>query len=171
MTAKKSFTLIELSITIVFFVILSAVVFYFFRAVLISWSNSEKRAGIDIGVDRAAEEFVRDIREARQLSIVNTDEIRFTKDGSNFYIYYFFNSGDTYPPSFSQSLYELRKAALTGGISGSFTYSSGDIIIADVLPPPTSDLSLSSNMVIIDLSINRADETIRTRTQVRPRNI
>lgn len=167
----KGLTLIELMITIVMFVVLTAVVVYVLHAVLLSWSSEETRAGVDIGLDRGIEEVVRDLREARQASTVNNDEARFTYDFTNYYIYYLYNAGDSYPPGFNQSSYQLKKAALTGGLTGTFTYGSGDIKIIDILPPPDSDLSLSSNLITIDLSVKRGDETIRSRTQVRPRNL
>lgn len=167
---KKGLTLIELMIVIVLFVILTAVVVYILRAVLLSWSSQETRSGVDISLDRGIEEMVRDLREAKQVASSN-DEIRFTQDQTNFYIYYLYNASDAYPPSFNQSSYQLRKTTLAGGISGTFTYGSGNIIINDILPPPTSDLSLSSNITSIDLSMKRTDETIRSRTQVRPRNL
>jgi len=167
---KKGLTLIELMIAVVLFIMLAAVTVYILRAVLLTWSSQETRSGVDISLDRGIEELVRDLREARQISFVNNDEIRFAQDRTNFYIYYFYNADDPYPPSFNQSLYEVRKAALPDGISGNL-YDSGDIKVIDVLPPPTSDLSLSSNLIILDLSITRKDETIRSRTQVRPRNL
>ncbi len=170
MNPKKGLTLIELMIVIIMFVILAGVTIYILRAVLLSWSSQETRSGIDISLDRGIEEIVRDLREARQVSSVN-DEIRFTQDLTNYYIYYFYNASDSYPPAFSQSTYELRKATITGGISGTFIYSSGLIIITDVLPPATSDLSRSGNIVTIDLSVIRKEETIRSRTRVRPRNL
>lgn len=171
MNLKKGLTLIELMIVILMFVILTGVIVYILRAVLLSWSSQETRSGIDISLDRGIEEVVRDLREARQVSSVNNDEIRFTQDLTNYYIYYLYNTGDSYPPSFNQNTYELRKATLSGGIGGTFTYGSGDIKIIDILPPPTSDLSISSNLITLDLSVNRKDETIRSRTQVRPRNL
>jgi len=167
---KRGLTLIELMAVIVLFVILTAVVVYILRAVLLSWSSQETRSGIDISLDRGIEEMVRDLREARAVQSSN-DEIRFTQDQANFYIYYLYNAADSYPSSFNQSLYEVRKAALVGGISGTFTYGAGNIIINDILSPLASGLSLSSNLVTIDLSMKRADETIRSRTQVRPRNL
>lgn len=171
MNLKKGLTLIELMIVIVMFVILVGAMIYILRAVLLSWSSQETRSGVDISLDRGIEELVRDFRKARQVSVVNNDEIRFTQDLASYYIYYLYNASDSYPPSFNQGAYQLRKATLSGGISGTFTYGSGDIKIIDVLPPLTSDLSLSSNIVTIDLSIKRKDETIRSRTQVRPRNL
>ncbi|MEK6567805.1 MAG: hypothetical protein AABZ27_03595, partial [Candidatus Omnitrophota bacterium] len=117
------------------------------------------------------EEIVQDLRKARQIQSVNNDELRFTQDQSAYYIYYFYNANDSYPLSFNQSSYQLRKAALSGGISGTFTYGSGSIIITEALPPAASDLSMSANLITLDLSIKRGDETIRSRTQVRPRNL
>ena len=173
---KRGFTLIELIITIVMLAALVGVTAFVFRAVLLSWSSQETRSGIDINLDRGIEEIVRDLREARQVQSVNNDEVRFTQDQSNYYIYYFYNVNDAYPPTFTDPnlLYQLRKASLTGGIGGTLT-DSGRIIITDLLSPShatsPSDLSLSSNLITLDLSITRKDETIRSRTQVRPRNI
>ncbi len=168
---KKGLTLIELIITIAMFAVLTGVIVYVFNTVLLSWSSSETRSGIDITLNRTAEEMVRDLRKAKKVSLINNDELRFTQDNAAYYIYYFYNGSDTYPPLFSQSSYQLKKAALTGGISGTFTYGSGNIIISDALPPPTSDLSFSGNIATIDLSVKRNDETKRSRTEVRPRNL
>jgi len=171
---RRGLTLIELMISIVLFIILSVTAVYIFRAILLSWSSQETRTGVNITLDSGIEKMVRDLREAKQVqSTASYDEIRFTPDNSNYYIYYLYNAGDSYlpPPAFDQTTYELRKAALTGGISGTFTYGNGQVMLTDVLPPTTSDLSLSANMLTIDISITRGDETIRSRTDVRPRNI
>ena len=161
-------------ITIVMSVILTAVAFLVFRAVLLNWSSSEERAGIDTTLDKGIEDMVRDLREVELIqSTAAYDEIRFTPDYTNYYIYYLYNEDDSYvpPPAFDQSSYELRRATLTGGINGTFTYGDGQLIMTDVLPPATSDLSLSGNIITIDLSITRGDETIRSRTEVMPRNL
>lgn len=171
---RKGFTLIELMITIVLFALLTAVAFFVFRAVLLNWSSSEERSGIDITLDASIENMVRELREASQIvSTAGYDEIRFTPDYGNYYVYYFYNASDSYtpPPAFDQDSYEVRMATLTGGINGTFTYGDGQILITDALPPTTSDLSFTGNMITIDISITRGDETIRSRTEVRARNI
>ena len=171
---RNGLTLIELMISIVMFAVLSVAAAYIFRAVLLNWSSAEERSGIDIALDRGIEEMSRDLREAREIqSTTGYDEMRFSQDGSSYYIYYLYNASDSYvpPPAFDQTTYELRKATLTGGISGTFTYGSGQIIVTDVVAPATSDLSLSSNILTIDLSVTRGDETIRSRTDIRPRNL
>ena len=172
---KKGFTLIEMMITLVLFSILMVTTTYLFHAQLLVWSGQEKRAGIGTELDRGIEEMSRDLRKARQVqSTANFHEIRFRQgtSTSTYYILYLYNASDSYmpPPAFNQSSYQLRRATLTGGINGTFTYGSGDVIVNDVVPPTTSALSLSSNLLTIDLTVKRGDETIRSRSQIRPRN-
>jgi len=163
-------TLIEVIIASLMFVVLAVVIAYVFRAIILSWSSGETRTGIDVVLRRSAEELSRDLRKARVVQSSN-DEIRFTQDLSSYYVYYFYNSGDAYPPAFNQNTYELRKAALSGGINGTFAYGSGLLILGDVLPPPATDISFVNNLVTLDLSAKRKDEAIRLRAQISPRNL
>lgn len=167
-------------ITIVMFVILLTVTVYVFRAVLLSWSGQEERAGIDIVLDRGIEEMVRDLREAKDVDFLNDDELRFTieESGSDtYYAYYLYNENDVpYPPDFDEDAYILKKVELQNVVGGDLktgtaTYGTGRIIITDVLPPTTSDLSFDGTIVTIDLSVQRNDEIIRSRTEVKPRNL
>jgi prepilin-type N-terminal cleavage/methylation domain-containing protein len=169
---KKGMTLVELMITTATFVVLAGVALTVYIAVLRSWSSQEKRVGISIAMDRAMNEMAKDLRSATEINAsINNDEIRFTQDGANYYIYYLHNANDGYPPNFDQTSYVLKKEALAGGISGTFTYGSGRIILSDIVPPTTSDLSYSSGLATIDLSVSRGDETIRSKTKVKPRNL
>lgn len=173
---KKGFTLTELIVSVGLFALLAGVTAFVLRTILVSWDIQEKRSAIDINLDRGIEEMARDLRKAKQVqSAANYDEIRFCQGTTttSCYIFYLYHANDAYvpPPAFSQSSYQLKRAALTGDINGTFTYGSGDVIVNDLLPPPASDLSLASNLVTIDLSAKRGDETIRSRTQVRPRNV
>ena len=166
-------TLLELMITIVLSAMLMGVTVYIFRAVLLTWSSSEKRAGIDISLDKGIEEMARDLRTAKAIQSAN-DELRFTvyqNSSDTNYIYYLYNKNDIYPPRFNQDVYQIKKTALSGNISSSFEYGSGQIIVTDVIPPPTSDLSLNNNITTIDLSISQDSERIRSRTKIRPRNL
>ena len=167
---RTGFTLIELVMVIGLVVILILTTAFVFRAVLLSWSSQETRAGIGINLDRGLEEIVRDLRKAKQAASVS-DEIRFREGLSNYYIYYLYSANDSYPLTFSQSAYQLKKEPLSGGINGTFSYGSGQTIVSDLLAPPTSDLSLSGNLITLDISIKRGAERIRSRTQVKPRNL
>jgi len=168
---NKGLTLIELMISTMMVVILAGVVIYVFRAILLSWSGAEARAGINITLNRPVEEMRRDVIKAKAIASGTNDEVRFTPvDGTN-QIYYLYNQNDSYPPGFNQEKYELRKAGLSGTLTnGTFTYGNGAIILTDVSPPPTTDLSFSSNLVTLDLSSGHDNETVRLRTQIKPRN-
>ena len=176
---QRGFTLVELVMVILLFSVLSVSTVSLLRVILLNWSSQEIRSGIDINLDRGIEEMVRNLRQATSVqSTANYDEIRYAqRQGAsstyNYYIFYLYNVADSYvpPPQFNQASYQLRRAALSGGINGTFTYGSGDVVLNDVIPPPTSDLSLSGNLITMDLSIKRGDETIRSRTRVRPRNV
>ena len=188
---KKGLTLIELMITVVMFLILSVLSLYIFRIILFSWFGQERRTGISVVLDRATEEMARELREAADVRSLNSqsldpNEIRFTveEDGADaYYVYYFYHEEDSYvpPPAFGQDSYILKRTALSGSITGTFTYGSGKIIIVGVDPPPSSDLSFDDDdnngiidadgRITIDLSVTRGDETIRSRTEIRPRNL
>ena len=175
-TTRHGLTLIELIITVVMFVILATVAMYIFRAVLLSWSSGQTKAGIDIILDRGVEEMVRDLRGSKDIDSVNDDEVRFTTLDDDYYIYYFYNEEDSYPPDFEKDLYELRLADLENVVgedltTGTFNYGDGRIIITDILPPDTTDLSISGSIVTIDMSISRGNETVRSRTEVKQRNL
>ena len=165
-----AFTLIELLLTILMISVLMWAAVYVFQAVLLSWSSQETRTGLDISLNKGIEMMVIDLRQASSIQSSN-NEIRFTADGVAYYIYYLYNSADAYPPAFNKASYDLRKAALSGGINGSFTYGSGSLVMLGVSPPPTSDLSLTNNVINIDLSVTGKSETVRSRTEVRPRNV
>lgn len=171
---QRGLTLVELIIAVALVGLLGSAAVTIFNAVMLSWSAQTQRQGTDLQLDRAVEEMVRDLRKATQVqSAAGRDEIRYTQDGSNFYIFYLYHASDSYvpPPAFNQSSYQLRRASLAGGIGGTFTYGDGTLLLTDVLPPPTTDLSLSGNLVTLDVSAQRGDETLRSKTQVRPRNL
>ncbi len=167
---RKGFTLFETMVSVVLLTVLAGVLAILFHAMLLNWNSAETRSGLDIPLNRGMEEIAQDLRKAKQIQSTN-DEIRFTHDNNTFFIYYFYNVSDSYPLAFNQSSYMIQKATLSGGIGSGFSFGSGPVILTNVLPPPTSDLSLSGNILTVDVSLSRLDETIRSRTQIRPRNL
>jgi hypothetical protein len=144
-----------------------------FHAVLTAWSGEEHRTGIGIELDRAAEEMTRELRAVSDVkSDAGQEEVRFERSPGDAYIYYFYNAADVYarPPVFDQKIYQLRRTALKDGIDGNFVYGSGDILAHDILPPPVSHLSVADGLVTLDLCAKKNDESVRSRTRVRPRN-
>lgn len=168
------FTLIEVLIVLMLLTITLSLTTNIFKTVLLSWSAENDRAGLKITLERGMAEITSELRQATVVqSVAGRDEIRYTKDGSTFYIYYFYNSADSYvpPPAFDQTSYELRQATLIGGIDGTFTYGSGFLMIRAISAPTTSDLSLSGNIITIDLTTITANATVRLRSQITPRNL
>ena len=155
---KRSFTLIELVITMALFVIIVGVASYVFHAVMFGWSSHNTRAEISIDIDAAFAKMVGQLRRATQISSTSSQEVRFTTPGGSSYVYYIYGS-------------ELKKTTLTGGIAGSFTYGAGEVVLADVLASPTSSIGVSGNMVNLDLSVGRGKETVRSKIDIRPRNL
>ena len=165
----KAFTLIELLIAMFMIAILMYVAVYIFQTVLSVWSVQGMRTDIDTSLYKGLDIVAIDLRDSSSVQSSN-DEIRFTSDSTNCYIYYLYNPADKYPPAFNQSSYQLKKATLSGGINGTFTYGSGQLIMANVLPPPNSDMSLTNNVLNIDLGITKGNETVRAKTEIHPRN-
>ena len=168
---NKGFTLAEVLMVTVMVAVIMGALAYMFQVVVASWSTQGARSGLGVGVNKAVEEMARGLRNAQELGSLNSDEIRFTTDGNTYYIYYLYSPSDHYPSQFTQTLYQVKKATLTGGIGGTFTYGSGDFITRDVQPPPASELSWLGPVVTIDLSASRGVNTIRAATKVRSRNI
>ncbi len=167
----KGMSLIEIIIATSLMCVLVIVLSVLLHAVLSSWSSSGDREDIAITLDRGVEETKRDLREAKEIGFINSNEIRFSQDLSTYYIYYFYNSNDIYPPSFSQNNYQFKKAQLTGGLNSPFTYGDGRIILAGLFPNPDSTLTVTGNIITIDLKIFQGDEALRAFTKVRPRNL
>jgi prepilin-type N-terminal cleavage/methylation domain-containing protein len=186
---NTGFTLMEVLMVVALLTIMSGVMVYVFRAVLIGWSGQEKRAGSGIAADLMMRRIEKDVREAVAISDHGgKDEIRFALkqrvDPANplqaspvldYYIYYFYNPGDSYPLKFNQSLYQLRKAQLDANMTSAFVYGSGDFVAEGIVPPSVSDLSVNNQIVTIDLTVTRGDqvrrERIRAFSKVMPRNL
>lgn len=180
--------MVELLMVVVLLTIMFGVMIYVFRAVLLSWAGHEKRTGSSITADYIMRKMEKDLREAVYITDNGgSDEIRFVLKQRvdpanpllqspllNYYIYYLYNSSDSYPPNFNQSFYQLRKSSL-GSITGTFTYGSGDFVADGISPCPTSDLSVNNNVVTIDLTVTRGDqlrpERIRAFSKINPRNL
>ncbi len=146
---------------------------YALNPILLAWSSQQDRMELQRQVQHGLEKAVRDLRLATALQTDASDAVRYTlrESGvSNSYILYLYNSANTWPPAYNQTRYQLRKATLTGGIGGTFTYGSGDLLMRDVQPPPTSDLSVSGSVATMDLTLIRLDETFRLIERVKRRN-
>lgn len=166
-------TLVELLITVVLFGVLMTAAAFSFQPILLAWSSQHDRMQLQRQAVHGLERAIRDLRQATALQNDASDAIRFTRrEGgvSNSYILYLYNPADTWPPAFNQATYQLRKGILSGGLGGTFTYGSGTLLLRDVRPPATSDLSVSGSLATLDLTVTRFDETFRLIERVKRRN-
>ncbi len=165
--------MIELMISLVLFGVLMTAVAMSMNPILLAWSSHQDRMELQRQVQDGLEKGLRDLRLANATQDDANHAIRYTVRESgvnNSYIFYLYNSNNTWPPAYDQTSYQLRKATLTGGIGGTFTYGSGDLLMRDVKPPTTSDLSVSGSVATLDLTLLRADETFRLLERVKRRN-
>jgi prepilin-type N-terminal cleavage/methylation domain len=158
---NKGFTLVELLLSTAMVAVIIGALAFMFQVVVGSWSTQGARAGLGVSVSKAVREMTRDLRNAKEIGSVNANEIRFTADGTTYYIYYLYNTAGSY---------QLKKATLLGKIDGTFVSGSGNLIARDILPPPTSTLS-AGVPITIDLTAQRGNSIIRSAGKVRPRNI
>lgn len=160
-------------ISVLLFSVLLAATAYALNPVLLAWSSQQDRMELQRQLQHGMERAVRDLRQSVALQDDSSDAIRYTLRESgvnNSYILYLYNSAETWPPAYGQATYQLRKASLTGGIGGTFTYGAGTLLLRDVNPPATSDLSVSGSVATLDLTLARADETFRILERAKRRN-
>jgi len=149
-----------------------------------AWDAGCIRTGIREDVSYAMEKAVRDLKEMANGSLakynpgsgeiahtIQYDEIGGDQDT---YVLYLYNEDDSsFDSTYSESLYDLRRANTTDGdvpASG-----EGALILRDLVSPgattPATALTVSGTQVTLDFVVQRSDETVRTRTKVRPRNL
>ena len=170
--AISGVTLIELAIALLLFAVLMTATAMAMNPILLAWSSQQDRMELQRG-GAGLEKGLRDLRLATALQNDANDAVRYTlreSGSSNSYILYLYHASDAWPPAYTQTAYQLRKAALTGGINGTFTYGSGDLLARDVKPPATSDLSVSGSVATLDLTLSRLDETFRLLEKVKRRD-
>ncbi len=169
----RGVTLVELIITLLLFAALMTAIAMGLNPLLLAWSSHQDRMELQRETQHGLERAIRDLRGATALQNDANHAIRYTlrESGvSNSYILYLYNASDVWPPAYNQATYQLRKISLTGGINGTFTYGSGTLLMRDIRPPANSDLSVSSKVATLDLSLTRFDETFRLVERVKRRN-
>jgi len=169
--SPKGVTLIEVITVLALLGVLMTAWAYSFNPMLMALSSQQDRMGLNM-LQPGLEKVASDLRSAVALQNDPNKAIRYTLRESGVersYILYLYHPNDSWPPNFTQSAYQLRKASLTGGISGTFSYGSGDLILRDVAPPPLSDLSAAGSVATMDVTLKKGDETFRLLSKVKRR--
>jgi len=176
----RGFTLIEMIIVLFLLAMLSGVTGLVFLVSLRAWDSGCIRAGIREDVSYSMEKVVIDLKEMPLRSLSQYSSIPHTVQYNDFagntYVFYLYNAYDSsFDSTYSESLYDLRKADIDGGD----TPASGDgvLILRDLVSPdaaaPATDLSIDPNgtQVTLGFVVQRSDEIVKIRTKVRPRNL
>ena len=178
-SAHRGLTLLEIVFSLTLVVFLVGAIFFLYVVSLRGQNQVGGRNDVHEKLHFALERVVRDVREAKALSVAN-HALRFTLreiGADSSYIYYLYNASDSWVPSYNQPTYDLYRAPLTaaGGVGISddtFTYGSGDVIATDLLPPSTNtSVTSSGNYGVIKLGAKEGDDILTVRGNVRPRNV
>ena len=165
--------MIELIIALLLFGVLMTSAAMAMQPVLLAFSSQQDRWELTRTSQQGLEQAVRQLRLATSFANDANDAIRFAvreSGSSNSYILYLYHGSDSWPPSYNQSVYQLRQASLSGGINGTFTYGDGTLLMRQIKPPTDSDLSVSGSVATLDLTLTRGDETYRLVERVKRRN-
>lgn len=179
---KLGFTLMEMVIALIPLSVLIGVTTYLFTVSMQAWSSGLLHAEVREDMSYAIEKTVRDLKEAelgslRQYNLGSGDiahTIQYNDLSGNTYVLYLYNAGDGVLDSiYSEGLYDLRKADLSGGdipASGEGTLILQDLVSPDALTPATA-LTINNNQITLNFVVQRNNETVIVRTKVRPRNL
>jgi prepilin-type N-terminal cleavage/methylation domain-containing protein len=175
---NRGFTLIETIIVLLFLAMLLGVAGFVFVVSLRAWDSGCIRGGIREDTSYAMEKVVRDLKEmairslSQYSSIAHT--VRYNDFAGHTYVFYLYNADDAALDStYSESLYDLRKANITQGdnpASGKGTLILRDLVSPDAAAPATA-LTVSGTQVTLDFVLQRGSETVRLKTKIRPRNL
>ncbi len=176
----RGFTLIEMIIVLFLLAMLSGVTGLVFLVSLRAWDSGYMRTGIREDISYATEKVVRDLKEMALRSLSQYSSIAHTVQYNDFagntYVFYLYNADDSsFDSTYTESLYNLRKANTSQGDNPAS--GGGLLILRDLVSPdaaaPVTALTIDPNgtQVTLDFVVQRSDETVRTRTKVRPRNL
>ena len=179
LTTEGGFTLIELVGASVLLLLLTGIVAYAYIAILKATDEQISRSQARGSVNIALEGMVVDLRHCFAVAVDGDSKaIRYqVKESGNskFNIYYLQSQKDGACPSNSfdsTALYDLMNTPLQGGnINGSFTCGDGSPVIRNIVPPPTSNITLSGKTVTLDLTTKVKSSSIRVMTSVTARNL
>ena len=165
---KNGFTLIELVISVMLFSILATFVALAFLAGLRSWNSSSNRAQIRQSGSFALEIMTRDLSQANSFTIAQADQVKFDADIDN-------------DGSDETITYDINGTELTRKVGGqetllspdtdTFALSYIDLNNTTMTFPVTGADRDDIRVVVISLTMDKADETINLSSSAYARNM
>ncbi len=179
---KRGFTLLETLIVFALLSVLLGVSAHLFTVSMRAWGTGRLRTEIREDMSYAMEKTVRDLKEMALGSLCQYDlgsgdiahTIQYDDLSGNTYVLYLYNADDgTLDSTYSESLYDLRKADIDGGdvpTSGDGVLILRDLVSPDAAAPATAS-TINTNQITLNFVVQRSDEIVIFRTKVRPRNL
>ncbi|MCK5580669.1 MAG: hypothetical protein KAJ18_05280 [Candidatus Omnitrophica bacterium] len=165
----KAVTLLELLVVILALVILVGVINNVFFVGFNVWNEGFSRAEIRTDLGQALELISKNLRQAGSVDALTESSITFSADlggGDDTYRVYLYHEDDPEPnPPYTQDTYDLRWA------KGTVDYGAGANLVTDIAQPTHIPFSQTGAVITMDLTATRGDETLRLRSNVRPRNL
>ena len=166
---RKGFTILEVFIATLATAILGVTLGNVFIVGFRAWDGEYNRASLKRELSQSLELIAKSLRQAKNIDSLSESSITFTADlgaGDQSCRVYLYNSSDAEPnPPYTQSTYSLRWA------EGTVTYGSGANLSMNISQPTTAPFSQSGNVITIDLTAVKDNQTLRMRTKIRPRNL
>lgn len=164
---KKGITLIELMIVIVLFTILAGFVTWVYVVGLKSWSTSRDRAEIRQDANAALERMVRDLSQASNFTIAQAGQVKFDADVDED------GTDETVTYSVSDSNLNRKVGGITTVLAPNvqtFGLSYRDLNDTAMATPIIGNERDDIRVVVISLTMDRADETITLSSSAYARN-
>ena len=176
---RRGVSLFELVIVMIMFAFLlaagSAALFPAMRV----FSSQSDRMVLQRKINDSLEQLCRQALASNTLQNVTTAEgfrFRVLESGvQNSYILYLYNPADlTYDNTYTAGLLYILMRAQISSIGAAFPsatvpYGSGRVILPNVVPPATSDVSTTTTLANLDLTVRLRDEDIRVVRKIRKR--
>jgi prepilin-type N-terminal cleavage/methylation domain-containing protein len=177
---ESGFTLLEIIIALSLLSILISASACLFAVSLRSWDTGSLRTEIRDDMNYAMDKILRNLKETANASLRQYNStahtIQYNDLSGRTYVLYLYNPDDaTLDSTYSEGLYDLRRADISGGdmpSSGGGVSILKDLVSPDGATPATSlTIEPGGTQVTLDFVVRRSDETVRIRTKVRPRNL
>ena len=166
---KKGFTLLEILVVILTVSIVIVAVGNIYILGLKVWSQSYSHLDVRSELTQAMEAVSKNLRQATSIDSLSESSITFTADlgsGSTSCRIYLYNASDPEPnPPYTQTTYALRWA------EGSVSYGAGANLASDIVQPTSAPFTRGNNLITINLTDAKQDESVNLKSNVRPRNL
>lgn len=166
---RTASTLMELTVAIGMFGILTVTVLCVYNWYIHSSHGSFTRSKIRAGLAQAMESASQKLVQAQSIDDLTESSITFTTpsgNGNSIYRLYLYHAQDDQPnPPYSQNTYEFRMA------KDDVDYGDGVVLSSNIAQPLTPVFAMADRVINIQLTASQGDQHVTMSTKIRPRNL